>query len=277
MPEKHALALENCDATAFRLRPDGAFQAGDAWIYFCVDAGLYGFALWGTPGPEDMAALVTLLTVELDRAPHVAVVDVRELDAALAPSFEALAGYFFANHEKLVQCVTRSVIVKGKGMIGAIASGFMETVPPTFHASLSDSLQDALIALGRDDAEAVAAAIEGAKDEARNTSGFVRKLQAYLDAHLEGTIDDAAHALAIATRTLQRRLTEAGTSFAEEGRTARVRAAKRLLAETDAPITNIAIDVGCSSPQHLSTLFKQYVGETPTEFRSRARGSKPPR
>lgn len=243
-------------------------MAGDAWIYFCVDASLYGFALWGTPAPEDMAALVELLTLELDRAPHVAVVDVRDLEAALAPSFEALASYFFAHAEELAARVTRSVIVKGKGMTAAIAAGFMETVPPTFHASLASELTEALDALGRADAPAIAASIDAAKDEARLTPAFVRALRSWLDAHLEGTVDDAAHALATATRTLQRRLAEVSTSFAEEVRLARVRAAKRLLAETDAPVTAIAIDVGCSSPQHLSTLFKQYVGRTPTEWRA---------
>jgi AraC-like DNA-binding protein len=257
--------LEKRDPSAFRARPEGGFLAGDAWIYFCVDADLHGFALWGTPAPDDMAALVELLTLELDRAPHAAIVDVRDLEAALAPSFEALAGYFFANAAALAERVTRSVIVKGKGMTAAIAAGFMETVPPTFHASLAGDLDEALKMLGRD-AE-LAAAIDAAKNEARSTPGFVRQLQTWLDAHLEGTIDEAAHALAMATRTLQRRLTEASTSFAEEGRLARVRAAKRLLVETDAPITAIAIDVGCSSPQHLSTLFKQYVGQTPSEWR----------
>lgn len=255
------------------MHPNGGFLAGDAWIYFCVDADLYGFALWGTPTAEDMAALVSLLTLELDRPPHKAIVDVRDLEAALAPSFEALAGYFFANADKLARCVTRSVIVKGKGMTAAIAAGFMETVPPTFHASLAGDLEEALRTLEREDAAILAGAIDAAKNEARSTPGFVRQLQSWLDAHLEGTIDEAAHALAMATRTLQRRLTEASTSFAEEGRLARVRAAKRLLVETDAPVTTIAIDVGCSSPQHLSTLFKQYVGQTPTEWRASARGS----
>lgn len=271
MLEKAHEILEKREPSAFRARPEGGFLAGEAWIYFCVDAGLYGFALWGAPAPEDMGALVALLTVELDRPPHMALVDVRELEAALAPSFEALAGYFFANFEKLAEVVTRSAIVKGKGMTGAIAAGFMEQVPPTFGASLASDLTEALVTLGRTthDAVRVAAAIEAATNEARSTPGFVRTLQSWLDGHLEGTIDDAAHALAMATRTLQRRLTEASTSFAEEGRLARVRAAKRMLADTDAPVTTIALDVGCSSPQHLSTLFKQYVGMTPTEWRTK--------
>jgi len=264
----------------FRERPASGYLAGDAWIYFCVSPELYGFALWGSPEPEDMGVLVRLLEVELDRAPHAAIVDVRELTAALPASFEALAQYFFAHAPTLAERIERSAIVKGEGIVGAVAAGFMESVPPTFKASLANDLPAALEALGF--APDIAGAIDAAKAEARAVPGVLRALRAWLDQHLAettiataGTIDEAAHALATATRTLQRRLTEASTSFAEEIRLARVRAAKRMLADTDAPITTIAIDVGCSSPQHLSTLFKQYVGATPSAWRASVRDRRP--
>jgi AraC-like DNA-binding protein len=257
--------LEKRDAAAFRADPVGGYRSGDAWLYYCADPGLYGFALWGTPAPEDMGRLVALLTEELDRPQHVALVDVRDLEAALSPSFEALARYFFQHADALAACVSRSVIVKGQGMAAAIAAGFMMTVPPTFKATLADDLETGLAELGFD--RRFGAAIDAAKNEARATPGLVRSVQRWLDGHREGTVEEAAAALAVAPRTLQRRLTEANTSFAEEVRRARVRAAKRLLAETDLPITTIALEVGCSSPQHLSTLFKQYEGVTPSEFR----------
>ncbi|MBX3229841.1 MAG: helix-turn-helix transcriptional regulator [Labilithrix sp.] len=259
--------LERKEPADFRVRPEGGYLAGDTWLYFCARPDLYGFALWGSPEPDDMAALVRLLEVELDRAPHAALVDVKDLTAALPASFDELARYFFAHAGTLADRVTRSAIVKGSGMTAAIAAGFLESVPPTFAASLYADVAGALEGLGFD--RSFASAIERAKEEARAVPGVVRALRAWLDDHLaETTIDDAARALATATRTLQRRLTEASTSFAEEVRLARVRAAKRMLAETDLPITTIAIDVGCSSPQHLSTLFRQYVGDTPSAWRA---------
>lgn len=46
-------------------------------------------------------------------------------------------------------------------------------------------------------------------------------------------------------------------------------AAEELLASTDMKIASIAAEVGCSSPQHFSALFRRARGRSPQEFRSR--------
>ena len=267
---RSSAVLTAMDADAFRSRPAGGFLSGSSWIYFCLDERLFGFVLWGTPSTEDMSALVRLLEIELDRPPHAALVDVRGLAVALAPSFEQLADYFRRHADDLARVVTRSAIVKPDGLAGAVAAGFLETVPPTFSATLWSALVPALASLDVERPEEVAAVIERAQAEAAGTPDVLRELHAWLDHHLgDGTLEAAARALAMAPRTLQRRLGEAATSFAEEIQLARVRHAKRMLLETDQAITAIAIDVGCASPQHLSTLFKKHVGETPTAWRAR--------
>ena len=68
-------------------------------------------------------------------------------------------------------------------------------------------------------------------------------------------------------RTLQRRLRDADTSYQDQLNQARIRAAQKLLLDTDTPITTIALEVGCSSPQHFSALFRRLVGETPSDYR----------
>ncbi len=236
---------------------------------------LFGFALWGTPTTEDMSALVALLELELDRPPHAAIVDVRKLSTVLAPSYGELAEYFRRHAEALARVVTRSAIVKTDGLVGAVAAGFLGTVPPTFTTTLWNDLPSALASLGVDTPAAVAAAIERAAAEAATTPDILRELHKWLDRHpRDASIDDAARDLAMGSRTLQRRLAEASTTFAEEAQRARVRRAQKLLLETNESITAIAIEVGCASPQHLSTLFKKYVGATPTSWRTRTtRGS----
>lgn len=69
-------------------KPGAPNFAGSTWIHFCVNEGLFGFVLWGTPSEADMRALVDLLEEELDRPPHAAFVDVRALSTALVPPFE---------------------------------------------------------------------------------------------------------------------------------------------------------------------------------------------
>lgn len=49
----------------------------------------------------------------------------------------------------------------------------------------------------------------------------------------------------------------------------RIERAKRLLAETDLPITEIALMVGFASHSHLSTAFRQAVGASPKDFRKK--------
>ena len=58
---------------------------------------------------------------------------------------------------------------------------------------------------------------------------------------------DAAMALAVSPRTLQRRLLDLGTSFRSEAQTARLERAQGLLRDTELPITTIALEVASSN------------------------------
>ena len=93
-----------------------------------------------------------------------------------------------------------------------------------------------------------------------------------LEKALDASIEEAAKKVGVSRRTLQRRLQDAGTSFQEELSRARVREAERLLLTSDAPITQIAIDVGIGSLQHFSTLFRRINGDSPSEWRTKRRG-----
>ena len=47
----------------------------------------------------------------------------------------------------------------------------------------------------------------------------------------------------------------------------RVERAKELLADTDLPIAEIALKVGCASQSHFSALFHRVTGLTPQNYR----------
>jgi AraC-like DNA-binding protein len=47
----------------------------------------------------------------------------------------------------------------------------------------------------------------------------------------------------------------------------RIKEACRLLESTDKPVTHIALDLGYSSSQHFSVVFKRLTGKTPTQWR----------
>jgi AraC-like DNA-binding protein len=260
----------------FRKRPTGGYVAGASWLYFCIDLDLFGFVLWEAPEADDMAAFVRVMELELaDRPPHAAIVDVRRLRLALAPSFGILADWFRANASGLGRVVTKCAIVKHDDLAGAVAAGFLGTVPFAFPATYWNDLETAVLSLERREGAAeIAAAIDRAQSDAAGTPWVLKEIQIWLEQHLQhGTLDAAAKSLAMAPRTLQRRLGEAKTSFAAEQQRARIRVAQRMLTDTDAPITTIAIDIGCASPQHFSSLFRKVVGETPTAWRKKMLGS----
>jgi AraC family transcriptional regulator len=51
----------------------------------------------------------------------------------------------------------------------------------------------------------------------------------------------------------------------------RMEQAKRLLAETDLPLSEIALEVGCTDHSHFSALFRVHVAMTPTAYRDKTR------
>jgi transcriptional regulator GlxA family with amidase domain len=73
---------------------------------------------------------------------------------------------------------------------------------------------------------------------------------------------------------MQRALAAAGTSFQRELGLFRVEYAKSLLTVSDASLTEIALEVGCSSLQHFSGLFRRFTGESPSAWRDRCSGAR---
>lgn len=88
------------------------------------------------------------------------------------------------------------------------------------------------------------------------------------------SIESTARALDISVRSLQRALNQGGIDF--RGMTNHVRAcrAKELLIETDASVTQIAFDLGYSSPAHFARAFRNVTGAVPSEFRRRCATSR---
>jgi AraC-like DNA-binding protein len=56
----------------------------------------------------------------------------------------------------------------------------------------------------------------------------------------------------------------------------RIDRACRLLAESDAPVTTVALELGFSSSQHFAQAFRRHTGETASRHRQRHRGGEKP-
>jgi AraC-like DNA-binding protein len=84
-----------------------------------------------------------------------------------------------------------------------------------------------------------------------------------------------ARELGISTRTLQRRLSEEGTTLRAIVRVERNRMAEALLQTSRTPIVSIAHDLGYSDTAIFSRAFKSWRGETPRSFRRAAPEQEP--
>lgn len=81
------------------------------------------------------------------------------------------------------------------------------------------------------------------------------------------SLDGAARALDLGTRTLQRALHRDGTDFRGLANAIRARRAAELLRGTDAPVTAIAAELGYSTSANFARAFRKATGLAPDSFR----------
>lgn len=96
---------------------------------------------------------------------------------------------------------------------------------------------------------------------------LVRKQIAYLLHQGEPTIEQLAEGLNYSRRTLQRRLTEAGTNFRKELNTVRYELAKSYLKDPRLQIVEIALLLGYAEHSPFTRAYKEWSGKTPQQAR----------
>lgn len=100
----------------------------------------------------------------------------------------------------------------------------------------------------------------------------IREIMTFIDAHLDEMIglDVLADRINLSLSRFKMRFKkEVGIPPADYIMRRKVEYAKRLLESRRRSITDIAMKLGFSSSQYLATVFKRYIGCTPSEFRMR--------
>lgn len=258
----------------FRALPEHAYVSGPSWLYFAFDRSLRGFALWGSPSEDDVQALVGFWKREFSSPPHRVLADVSAVESMAPAAFDIITEFFARHVPELSKSVTRAVIVRPEGFNGALASGFFSAAPTPFEVSFCRDLQEAFAGLDSPTPVESAQALIEARAIEEGVPHLLRQLRVQLDGKLhDPTIEGSARALRVSVRTLQRTLSTLGTSYRAERQASQMRRAERLLVETTKPITNIGLEVGCSSAQHFSSLFRKHHEMTPSAFRRQKRRS----
>jgi AraC-like DNA-binding protein len=167
--------------------------------------------------------------------------------------------------------VTRLAAVRPPGLAGASTEGFFRVVHAPYPVEIFEERRDALRAVGAGERVAFVDEIVATAQETDRTA-FVAELRRVIDDDLvESTVATVAKRLGVSVRSLQRRLRDSGTCFQRELSLVRVDASRRLMRETDAPISRIATDVGFASPAVLSIVFRRHEGLSPSAWRQKQR------
>ena len=108
--------------------------------------------------------------------------------------------------------------------------------------------------------------------------GFVEKLRNLIETHLGDSdlrVDDLGEKFGLSRVQLYRKAKAlTGYSPNELLRIARLKRAASLLASTDKTIAEITYEVGFSAPSYFAKCYKDYFGESPTDFLKRKEGNK---
>ena len=106
--------------------------------------------------------------------------------------------------------------------------------------------------------------------EPRIVSEVRREVAAQL-ANDRARVDDVASALALSTRTLQRKLAEAGTNFQAVHDAARQALAEELLRDSRLNLTDVAFMLGYREQSSFNRACRDWFGDTPARTRERLR------
>jgi AraC-like DNA-binding protein len=252
--------------------PIGHFVRGQDWVVFAADESLKGCVLWGNPAVRDMALLIRCIAALHTPAapPHVGVCDARAMTNVDVSAFPAMKDYIKKHASLLEAKVERFAVVRPSGFLGTVAAGFFRVVRAPYPVRIFRHPARALSWLGRPDGLSLLRDLQPHRES--SSTNLLDRLAATLGANLvEAELDVAARRLGVSARTLQRRLHAEGTTFQDELRAARVRAARSLMRGTEASLTEIAMEAGFASAAHLSVEFRKAVGESPSAWRARTR------
>jgi AraC-like DNA-binding protein len=260
--------------------PLGRYLIGDGFLHWYASADLCGFIVWQRADEPFIRRLVQVLDVErTPNAPHLSLVDLRRLESPDPSAFHLFVNYMRQREKDFAVSVKRQALVRPEGIIGAVVGGFYSLLSPSYPSRVFTDAGEALGWLGLQEAQGTALMAELNKlvSEATNESPLLRQLHRVLRPRLvDASLTDTAREMGMSERTLQRRLKEANTSFQAELNAVQVRTAQQLLLETDMKLTAVAVEVGCASLQHFSSLFRKLVGESPSTWRDQHRKQQPP-
>lgn len=240
---------------------------GPTFVFATLGDGLAASLLWGAPTATDMRAMVTGWREHPFARPLPFLFDASAVSKVDADAFLVVRDYQVTHAALLAAHVERMAIVAPATQSGATIAGFSILYTPPYATSVTTTRDEALRWLACEHFASLTSTL--ATDLAGDdTLGALRRW--LFGAELEAaTLATSARAIALSSRSLQRRLAEAGTTFDHERVRAQIARARHLMRTTTLSLTEIAAAVGCATSSSFSDLFRRETGEPPSAWRAR--------
>jgi AraC-like DNA-binding protein len=260
----------------FRRSPVGHYAVGEQFLVWCATRELCGMAVWGQPEVPDLRRVLDVFDHTADTGiavPCDFVLDIRRLDRVDATLFGDLVREVGQRVNDIARRVRRhAIVLRPSELASAVVSGVYALVGGELRWRITDDLAAALAWFEHADL-AVVTEVDRIVAECAAGSTAVDRLRGWLrDGGIRGTLEEAALALGLSARSLQRRLGDAGTSFRAELERARLAIAQQLLLDSDEKVAVIAAEVGSSSESNFIAFFRRVTGQTPAAWRAARRG-----
>jgi AraC-like DNA-binding protein len=251
--------------------PVDRYLTGRAFVAWVQGTSFVGASHFGAFEAADLPAIVELAALPFHPVlvpPYDVMHDLGGVGALDRRSFDILEQFLAARMPELSTRARKLAVVRPAGLAGAAFTGLFHDHSRPFDAQLFTDRGEALDWLGlyphaRREIDAILAPFIAAPP-------LLRQVRALIAADPRGaTVETIAAAVAHSARSLQRHLSDHGTSFRDELIAARVAAAKTRLIETDDKIEVIARDLGFTSASAFTTMFTRITGAPPAAFRVR--------
>jgi AraC-like DNA-binding protein len=238
--------------------------------YWWPNPQLWVVSLFGNPPLEAARRLTDRFTDNADAGVrHSTLFDVRGLVGVSPEPFNHLAHFVGEHRAHLESATDRVAIVLASTVADALSHGIVAMTRIRFPVETFDAPAPAFAWLGVDDPGAMAAEHEQRIERARSV---LPELRAFLRRSPSASLDQAAAALAVSTRQLQRLLKKLDLSYRDERARVRVELAKKLLLTGDLKVEAVAAEVGYAKLQNFVDAFRKVTGETPGAWRDRREG-----
>ncbi|MGA7744326.1 MAG: AraC family transcriptional regulator [Polyangia bacterium] len=209
--------------------------------------------------------------IDVDGGPRASLVDARRVESVVPEAFDTLAAYVRSRADKLRYRVYAQALLRPDGLVGATVAGFYRLLGHCYRVEVFTDPYDALAWLGAADQSDVIREVDGLVDGVGEASFTIRAIRNHIRGNLRQhvSLGRVAASLGLSSRSLQRHLSEANSSFRAELAKTRVDIAKGLLLDAQYSIKQVALDVGCSSASAFDVLFRKVEGQSPSGWRTR--------